>query len=102
MHYHIQIVTELAALSELKSAWQELESCIPENTGFFASWAYTNTYLQHHQQKDWCVVAISEAGSGKLEAVFPLQLIQVENAGRRFQSCLRKFEQAVKWETCYL
>ena len=26
MHYHIQIVTELTGLSELKSAWQELES----------------------------------------------------------------------------
>ena len=85
MHYHIQIVTELTGLAELKSAWQELESCISENTGFFASWAYTNAYLQHHQQSDWCVVAISEAGSGKLEAVFPLQLIQVENAGRRFR-----------------
>ncbi len=85
MHYHVQIVTDLPGLARLKFAWQELESCIPENTGFFASWAYTNAYLQHHRQKDWCIIAISESESGKLEGVFPLQLINVENAGRRFR-----------------
>lgn len=57
---------------------------MPESIGFFGSWAYTNTYLQHHQGNNWCVIAIRESVHGKLEAVFPLQIIEVENAGQRF------------------
>ncbi len=80
-------VTDLPALEELREAWQALSARLPENTDFFATWDYTWAYLTCHRPANWQVVAVREAGSQRLVAVFALQLFQIEAEGRVYRAC---------------
>ena len=82
-----ECITDLDSLQALGPAWQALSARLPENTDFFATWDYTWAYLNFHRPAQWQVVALREAGSQRLVAVFALQLFQLEAGGQMYRAC---------------
>jgi len=81
------LVTDLAGLVNLQSAWQALDERLDGQLDFFASYAWTHAYLAHYQPPDWMVVAIFDSDSQQLRAVFPLQRFQINYAAGQFSAC---------------
>lgn len=82
-----ETITDFSALEALREEWQSLTARIPENSDFFATWDYTRAYLHVHRPANWQVVAIRQAQTRALMAVFPLQLFQIEQEGQIFRAC---------------
>ena len=87
MKFHANVIRDWDGLNAIKPAWQQLSASVPENTDFFTSWDYIQSYLAFYKPEHWCVVTIESAESLKLEAVFPLKLFHLQHGDRVFSAC---------------
>jgi CelD/BcsL family acetyltransferase involved in cellulose biosynthesis len=87
MKLSAQIIHDLPGIEALGPAWRTLSASLPDNTGLFTSWDYVRACLTSFQSRDWRVVAISDAENGQLQAVFPLQLFNLQHDGHTFLAC---------------
>ena len=81
------VITDLAGLADLQSAWQALTERLDGNVDFFASYGWTHAYLTHYQPPDWFVVALFDKSSRQLRAVFPLQRFGLNHEAQQFNAC---------------
>jgi CelD/BcsL family acetyltransferase involved in cellulose biosynthesis len=87
MSYHVELLTTLVALDSIKAEWQEFCATLPENTGFFSSYAFLRPYLEFHQPPGWVVAAIYNADKSSLLGVFPLSMFNIENEDVIYRAC---------------
>lgn len=81
------VITNLAALVGLQSAWQTLTEQLDGQLDFFTSYSWTYAYLEHYRPPDWLVVAIFNQDSQQLRAVFPLQRFRLNHGAQQFSAC---------------
>lgn len=86
-NYQVKLLSNLAALDAIKEAWQELYETVPENTGFYSSYAYLRPYLEFHQPSNWTVVAIYNDDSTHLVGIFPLSFFTIQDNGISYNAC---------------
>ena len=87
MNFNATVIRDMDELDAIGPAWQQLSASIPENTDFFASWEYIQSYIKFYDPEQWCVITIHSTESQELEAVFPLKIFQLQHNERVFSAC---------------
>ncbi|SDF92711.1 MULTISPECIES: GNAT family N-acetyltransferase [unclassified Duganella] len=87
MSYHVEVISTLEGLDNLKSRWQELCAQLPENTGFFSTYSYLRLYLEFHQPSHWIVAAIYNGDQSELLGIFPLSFFNIKSEGTLYRAC---------------
>ena len=86
MQFTLKLFSTLDELEGLRPGWQALMAQVPENTGFFATWEYTQAYLRFHRPPRWVVVALYTEDAQVPVAVVPLSLFQVQTDAALYQA----------------